>query len=870
MMSWLRTLWSRSWAAVRRDRLDREFDEELTTHLELLIDEGRRAGLSYADARRQALGRLGRPDTLRELHREQRGLPMLDLLAQDLRYSLRALRKSPAFAAVVVLSLAVGIGANTALFSLVDSLLLRSLPVREPDRLVQVRLFMPGLGIRKPFDGFPKVAFEAVGADNEVFSEIVGFGRLDRPAIVIDGTAEASRQVEHVSPNYFRDLGITPVAGRAPDSSDDGVAIVSYAWWRARFDGNQNVLGRSLTIDGQAYTIIGVAPQRFAGLSIDTTTDLWISSRRPSVQQMVARLKPGVSPAHAQAAVYARFRQLNQEQPRTLPWDDKLEVELPPAGKGLSQLRTQYEGPLLALTALVTIVLLITCTNVGNLLMLRNTSRRREVTVRIALGAGRSRLMMQYLVESAVLAVLGGVLGIAFAAWGVSIILAMLPLPAVPDGLAFYADTRILLFVAGVSLLSALLFGLAPAWRGATVDLASTLRSIQSTAPSKGGRRLGRWLVACQIGLSLLLLVGAGLFVQTLRNLATLDVGFNPDPLLQVSIDTRGSGYGRSQVGPLYHLLLERVGAVPGVQSVTGIRNPIMQGGLSRSRMLLPGRELQPDESWDAVEVGPGFFETMGMRALRGRTFTAADFAGERRFLAISESFANHYFPGADPTGLHSGDLEIVGVVPDAKFVSVRAPKGPLMYFMAPAEPDRFNSLVVRVAGAPSAIAPAIAQAVQQVNPRLLIGIRPMREELNRSMAKERMVAAISGFFSLLGVVLASIGLFGVASYSVAQRTSELGIRLALGAGHWSVIREALRDTMRVFAAGLAAGLIAAIILVRLTTRFIADLLFGLTATDVATLMIAAFVLILVGLLACILPARRATRIDVLSAIRET
>ena len=879
MTHWFRTIWSRSLAMVRKDRLDRDFDEELTTHLELLIDEGRRRGMSHTEARRQALLKLGGLESIREKHREHRGMPVLDVLAQDLRYAVRMLWKSPAFTCIVTLSLALGIGANTALFSLVDDLLLHSLPVREPDGLVQVRQTVTVFGITKVATSFPKEAFDYIRTHNQVFSDIVGFNTLDRPVVMVDGIAELARQVEQVSVNFFRDLGVPIALGRTPTSSDGPVAVISYRLWRARFDGSSSALGRSLTIDGQAYSLIGVAVPQFLGLSLESSPDLWISSAHssaPAPQQMIGHLKPGIMASQAQAALDVLFSQLSQEQTGIVagsrPGQPSAHVAFLAAGKGLSALRVQYERPLLALTGLVTLVLLITCTNVGNLLMVRNSARRRELAVRAALGARRSRLVLQYLVESAVLATLGGVLALMFARWGVSIILSMLPVSVMPESLAFRVDARVLGFAAGVSLLSALLFGLAPAWRAAQVDLTAALRSRQGSSSTKRTRRLGRTLVACQVSLSVILLVGAGLFVQTLRNLVRLDVGFNPESLLQVSLDTRGSGYREGQVGALYGLLLERVSAIPGVLSVSGIRNDVMRGNFSRGTMAIPGRSLDRGEAWGLASVGPSFFQTMDISVVRGRAFTAADFAQERRCVIITESFAKRYFPNADPVGTRIGDppnTEIVGVVRDARLTALRTESGPMMYFMAPREPDRIGALEVRTAGDTAAIAPAVREEVQRVNRRLVVDIRTMRQEIDRDIAKERMVAATSAFFSLLGLLLVSIGIFGVASFTVAQRTTELGIRTALGASRWSVIRESLRDTMQVFGTGLAAGIIAAIVAVRLTASFISDLLFGLTAADVANIVAAVLVMVAVALAACILPARRATRIDVLTAMRN-
>jgi predicted permease len=443
----------------------------------------------------------------------------------------------------------------------------------------------------------------------------------------------------------------------------------------------------------------------------------------------------------------------------------------------------------------------------------------------------------------------------------------MLPLPAIPESLMFYADARVLGFAAGVSLLSALLFGLAPAWRATDVDATACLRSSQGTTAPRSVRRLGRVLVACQVGLSVVLLVGAGLFVQTLQNLSRQNIGFNPDRLLQVSIDTRFAGYGKGQVGDVYRLLLERVAAVPGVHSVTGVRNPVLRHSLSRMAIRLPGIDFGQGEFWDGADVGPSFFETMGIPVIRGRTFTAADFAGDQRGLfVVNESWVKRYFPNDDPVARQVG---IIGVVSDVKLDGVRTEVRPTMFAMAQKEPDRVNALEVRTASDPEAIVPAIRDAIQRINPRLFVGIRSMREDIDRDIAKERMVAALSAFFSFLGLLLASIGIFGVASYTVAQRTKELAIRRALGADRWSVIREALRETMVVFGLGLVAGTLAAVAAVRFTASVIADLLFGMTATDAANIAIAVAVMVTVALAACVLPAHRATTIDPLAGLRQ-
>ena len=875
MISRARAIWSRVRAFVSRTRLDRQFDEELATHLELLVDDGRRRGLSEQDARREALLRLGRPESLRDQHRDARGLPLVDALMQDAKYAVRTLWQAPFFTIVVTLSLALGIGANTALFSLVDSLLLRSLPVRDPAQLVQVQVYpgKPGGGFKKAFGSFLPPAFDEVRARRQMFATAVGFQRLDRPTVAVDGAIEPGREVEEISSDYFAELGVGLVGGRWPQPSDVNVAVISSRWSRTRFGGDTTAAGRSVSVEGKLYEIIGVAPPRFHGFMIDSSADLWIVtgdqriSSGPAARalRMIARLQPGVTVAQAQDAMAPFFQEYLQRY-ADFPADEPLEVEMVAAGKGVSTLRTQYSRALLALMGLVTLVLLTTSTNVGTLLMLRNAARRRELTIRAALGAGRSRLILQYLVESALLAIIGCAAGLWLADWGVSLVLGMLPLQSIPDGLAFHLDARILAFALAVAAGSVLLFGLAPAWRATDVDATGALRSSQGASAPARSRRLGRLLVGCQVGLSVLLLVGAGLFVQTLRNLSQLDLGYSADRLLQVSVDTRFAGYKSQQVEAVFRLMLERVGDLTGVQSATGVRNSLMRRGFTSMAVRLPGFEPPGNEVWDGAQVGPAFFETMGIRAVRGRTFTAEDFGPNRVSYVVNEAWVRRYFPNDDPLVKAPN---IVGIVPNVRLFDMRSDVRPMMYETTKAGMDRLNALEVRTSVDAATVVPAIRQAIQAINPRLFVGIRTFQDEIEQDIARERMVAAISAFFSGLGLLLASVGIFGVASYTVTQRTKELGIRRALGANSWSVIREALRETSVVFAFGLVAGTAVAFVLVRYTASLISDLLFGLTATDARNIGLAVLVMLVVAMVACTLPASRATRIDPLRTIRE-
>jgi predicted permease len=889
MIAWLHTAWSRLRATFTADRLDRDLDEELAAHLEMLTDELRADGLSERDARREAARKIGHLDLIREDHRQARGLTTLDLLAQSLRHALRRLARTPVFTVVVILTLSVGIGANTALFSLVDNLLLRSLPVRDPDQLVQLEVYLGYSQRSKPHaDRFDRSTFATVRAQKRIVEDVVGFDHTDRVTITIDGESEPERAVDWASADFFRGLGVQTVIGRTADTLDSNVAVISARWWRSRFGSNIDVLGRALAIDGTPYTIIGVVPPRFHGFDIDRSTDIWITGA-PRNLMMVARLRPGVSGQQARVALHPLLTSGLDVRGE----DEPLVTETRAVGQGVSELRTQYGGALWALMALVTLVLFTTCANVGNLVMLRNTARRRELALRSALGAGRYRLLAHSLVETTLLALTGCVGGLLLARWGVSIVVAMLPLSAPPGSLAFQADQRVLLFASGICALSALLFGVGPALRVSNIDVAGTMQTgFGSTAP-KRARYFGRVLVTAQVAFSVLLLVGAGLFVQTLRNLSRLQMGYNTERLVEVRLDSRFAGYTHSEVPAIDRLLMQRVGAVPGVRSVTRTQQRLMESAHTSIGLLIEGLDRSDLDSggqtgmWDALEVGPEFFETMGIPVVRGRTFMRDEFSPDQsnwredrlprnpthaQFVdwtraigpfVVNESFARHFPTNVDPLG---PSTFIVGIVKDVKLLSVKDEEQPLMFIPA-RRPGNLVAMQVRTSGDPR-VEVAIRKVVADVNPRLLTGMSTLAESSGRSIAKERMVASISGFFGVLGLVLAAIGIFGIASNAVTQRTKELGIRRALGAGRWMLVRDSLRETLVVIGLGLTVGAAAAFVGVRVTSTQVADLLFEITTTNALNLMAAVALMVVVGLAACVLPALRATRVDPLLAIR--
>ena len=857
MRARLRALASRVIATLTRRRADQDFEIELRTHVDMLAEDYEARGMPAADARRAARLALGSPAALRESTHDARGLRWLSSAAQDLRFAVRTLWKSRSFAVVTVLSLGIGIGANTALFSLVDALLLRSLPVEAPDLLVNISR---GSASAKKI-GLDAGTIDALNSLNTIFSGVTASSGMPRPLVSIDGADEPDRAVQIVTTNFFQVLGISAQLGRL--ESREPAAIISDRFWSVRFSRDPDLLRRTVSVGGRMYAIAGVAPGGFHGLSLDASVDLWLTSRSlPPVAVALARLRPGVDPGEAAHAADALFQRLDatSPQPRAGP---PPRTEVSPGGQGSSNLRQQYGGPLLALMALVVLVLLITCVNIGNLLVLRNGARVRELTLRAALGAGRSRLVALLTIESLVLAGAGGAVAWLAADWGVSAILSSLPVEEIPEPLRFRLDARMFLFLAALSVTSALLFSLLPAWRAARVDLTTALRTGLAHATLAGQRRRGSWLVVAQVALSVVLVAGAGLFVQTVRNAMRIETGFDPHNLIQVELAGRQMRFRPEEIRGVQERLLERVAAVPGVHAVTSYVSQLFPPWLAGL--------AHPDGTFGG-SVGPDFFEIMRIPLRRGRLLTRDDVTRPQPVAVVSESYEREIFPGENVLGkrIQNGPflVEVVGVVADAKLSNLRW-KDAMIYRVGLREAYMPSSLQVRTSLDPASVMPAIALAVQSVHPRLLLSIRTVDDVIARSLARERLVAATSGFFAVIGLVLAGMGIFGVAAFAVAQRTNELGLRIALGASRSAVIREALRDTARVVSIGLGLGLSAAIALARLVESLVADLLLGLTATDAANLLTALAIMTGSAVTACLLPAFRATRIDPLQALRH-
>jgi predicted permease len=838
------------------------------------------------------------------------GWSWFDRFAQDLRYAARMLRKSPGFTAVAVLSLALGIGANTAIFSLMNAVMLRALPVQEPGRLV---LFGKGTwgGImddlpNRSWQLFSYPFYRDVQRQSQVLSGVTAMMSLpnDVRALVSGNMESEPAHARLVSGTYFSVLGVKPAAGRFFTDDEDGtpggnpVAVISYSWWQRRFGRDWSVVGRTLTIGSTVYKIVGVAPPEFFGTSVGESPDLWIplamngqlppgwggekAIRDPSFQALyiLARLKPGVSIPQASAQVNLLFKQSLRERVGPHPSEKDLNaieralIELTPGGRGLSQVRNRFAGSLRLLMAAVGLVLLIACANIANLLLARAANRQREVAVRLSIGASRPRLVRQLLTESVLLALLGGAAGVAFAGWVGGLLVWMvssgaetLPLSVAPDG-------RVLLFTTLLSVATGILFGLAPALRATRIELSSSLKEGRGSVSARSRNLLAKVLIVSQVALSVVLLIGAVLFVRSLVNLRNVDTGFNKKNVLIVGVDTPSLGFKDNdpRLTSLYRQLEQRAIELPGVRS-TSFAFLTFQRGAWTEPAYVRGRTppSNPEEIHNNV-IGPGFFATMGLPITLGRGFNFDDNATSPKVAIINETMARTYFPAESPIGHrfgfsaeHSGDYEVVGVVKDAKYESLREKPTPMAFYSYTQSAQFLGDFTVRYTGDAGSIVQQIRQAFADVNGNLPITeVRTLAEQVDNTLAGDKLIARLSSFFGLLALLLASIGIYGVLSYAVARRTNEVGLRMALGAPSANVLWLVMRDVLVLVAIGLAIGVPAALSLERLA----AGLFYGLSGVDPVSIAAAVGILAVVAGAAAYLPARRASLVDPSTALR--
>ncbi|MGH9174850.1 MAG: ABC transporter permease [Vicinamibacterales bacterium] len=839
----------------------------------------------------------------------------MSTLSQDFRYALRTLARTPGFSFIVILTLGLGIGANTAIFSLMDQVLLRLLPVKNPRQLVQ--LDGPG-----PFSGrtmnertFSYPMYVDLRDRNDVFAGVVG--RFGASATLTQRGQGERVDVELVSGNTFDVLGVSPGLGRAFTPDDDRtpgghpVVILSHDYWQRRFAGAPAILNQVVTLNSTPMTIVGVAPAGFAGVAATQSPDLFaplmmkaqitptwndLDNRRSRWVNIVGRLKPGLTVEAAKARLDVVYQQINEFELKEVPafaagsqtFRDRFRAKkltLHPAGQGLSELRQGVKTPLFVLMAMVGLVLLIACANVANLLLSRATARQREIAVRLALGASRSRLIRQTLTESLVLATSGGLVGLVMSIWVGDVLLSVMPFESFTRSLSTAPDLRVGVFTALLALLTAVLFGLIPALQASKPQLNRTLREeAGSLAGGTHHARFRKGLVVAQVALSMLLVAGAGLFARSLYNLKNLDTGFNAGNLITFHVDPALNGYDQTRIKRFYDDLLRDLRQIPGVQSASLAQVAALTGTASSRTVQVQGYEPKPDENMNpwTNEIAPDYFRTMGMPLIMGREFNERDVQGAPLVAIVNESFARYFFPNESSIGRRfgfrtfndPGAIEIVGVVKDALYADMRqgttqddneTPRFAYTPFQQSAELNEMT-VYVRTAGAAAAALPdQLRQAVRGADTSMpVFEMQSMEQTVDEALFNERMLALLSGSFGLLATVLAAIGLYGVMSYTVSRRTREIGIRIALGAERASVVWLVLREVAFLTIIGIGVGVPGALGL----SRFVRSQLFGIEPSDPLTITIAATALAIVGLVAGYIPARRAASVQPVLALK--
>jgi predicted permease len=907
----------------RRGLTERQLDAELRFHLEQQVAGYVAAGMTAEEARRRARLEFGGLDQVKEECRDVGAARFMETLLQDVRYGLRMLAKSPGFTAAVVITLALGIGANTAIFSLANALLFKDLPVKDPGQLViltwaarkqpETLMFTGSSNSTDPRSGrelmnvFPYSIFKGIRDRTRRLTDLFAFAPLTRVNLNDRGSGHSGIAVT-VSGNYFSALGIHAAAGRTLLESDDQAdapctAAISYRFWQTAFGGDPSLPGRTVTLNATPCTIVGVTPRDFQGLQYlgfisapDVTVPIvqgdqigrWeFGGKLPLLRadnrwglQIMARLKPGVSEQKAQLETNSIFQQMLPPEWTSMAKEAGLpEIVLLPGSRGPNFMAQFLAKPVTILMVTVTLLLMIACANVASLFLARGAARGKEFSVRLALGARRSRLIRQLVTESVLLVSLGGAAGFLLAWWVSRYLLAFLPSSSFMNlGLNVNPDMRVLSFAAGISLFSGIVFGLGPAAQTTRIELSAAMKeSTLWSGRASGKSRLWsrKLLVTFQLAVSLLLVVVAGLLVRTLGNLKSADLGFDPRKVLIFGLTPSANGYTGEKTALFYNRLLDRLNAIPGVVSATASSDVLI------SDVAVTG--------WNAIEVegsppsgkrmytstnyiAPRFFETMRIPLLAGRGPQTGDTASRPKVAVISETFARKYFPDTSPVGRRfrwQGEkdwMEVVGIVGDVKFYSVRAEPPPTAYMPFLQSPWTIDmTFEVRTARSSAAVVKGIYSAVRALDPDLpVVEMRTQEEQIDSSLSTERLFAKLAGLFGALGLTLACVGLFGIMAYNVSRRTGEIGVRMALGATQGGILWLVLKQSFSLVLVGLAAGCLLALA----STRFIASVLYGVAATNPATLGMGMLLLLLVAMLAAWIPARRATKVDPMVALR--
>jgi predicted permease len=893
-----------SWARFfRRRRWDEERARELQSYLEMETDENVARGLSPEAARDAARRKLGEPLRIREEIYRMNTMGIVDALWQDLRYGARILRLNPGFAAVAILSLALGVGANSAIFQLLNAVRIRTLPVKDPSELVEVRI-ADRKGAVGRFNGrFPQLTnplWEGIRDKAEGFSDLAAWGtsRFD----LSDGGEARYAEGIWVSGGFFPTLGVRPAAGRLLRLDDDvrGCAspgvVIGHSFWQREFGGDPAAVGRRLRLDGHLFPIVGVSAPGFFGVEVGRSFDVAVPlCAEPIISgvsgdldrrdwwflTVLGRIKPDWTATRVTAQLASLSPGILQDtvSPRFSPDDVKKYLAFSlaafPAGTGVSSLRRNYERPLWILLAMTTLVLLIACANLANLMLARASAREREIAVRLAIGASRGRIVRQLMAESLLLAGAGAAAGGRLARWLSTSLVAFLSSESNRLFVDLQMDWRVLAFTSGLAVLTCVLFGLAPAVRATHVAPAAAMKSGGRGVTSSRERfGLRRGLVVAQMALSLVLVVGALLFVGTLRNLLTVDPGFRPDDLLVASMDLRRAGVPEGQRVAAKKDIVDALARLPGVTAAAHV-DVLPISGSGWNQTILVGGVAQKDFP-QLNRVSPGYFKTMGTPFVAGRDFEETDTGSSVTVAIVNETFARTYLGGGDPLrqafqiqeppGAPRPQYQVVGVVKDTKYYNLREPFKPIAYLAAAQEtqPDEYLQVVMRTA-APSATAPAVTRTVAGVHPLVALTFDTMSSQLRRTVQSEALMATLTGSFGVLAGVIAAIGLYGVMSYLVARRRNEIGIRMALGADRAAVVKMVLRESGMLLAAGIVVGAVLAVGAARTASA----LLFGLTPGDPITFAKAVAGLAAVAALASYLPAARAARIDPTLALRE-
>ena len=943
-MSRLRMLLFKLRHLFLKRNLEQELADEIESHLEMQIEENQRRGMSPDEARYAALRKFGGVEQVKEIYRERRSLPFVETLLRDLRYGARMLRRSPIVTAVAVLSLALGIGANTALFSVVDAVLLKSLPVEAPDHLVvfewqSSRAFrvsgmsgtsnvdvppdMRGLSLFRA-EVFEKMQRARVAAGSESpLSDLFAFGPITELTAKVGDQPEIIKG-QAVSAGYFAGLKLQPSLGRAITDDDDRpgatpVVVLSNKFWQERFNANPAVIGQQLLLNKQSLTIIGVTPPEFTGtLQVNYQPAVTIplaleplvmgehsklgNGNRPGFWwlNLMGRLKPGATYEQVRESLNVAFQsaalelmpaptKANQLAAAQLDRKDFPRLLLESGSRGMPDVRKRFAPSIYVLFTVVALVLLIACANIANLLLARAALRGPEISVRLAVGARRWSLIRQLLTESLLLAALGGVLGVLFAFWGKSMLLALTKEETglFPSGVDLSLNWRVLIFTLVISLLTGLLFGSIPAWRATSPELTTALKNSRGTTVSVS--RLSKGLLVLQLAVSFLLLTSAGLFIRTLYNLQQVDVGFNQENLLVFSLEPEKSGYKDDRLLSFYQQLFSRLDHMPGVQAATFGRIPLIANNNWFTDFLLPGETEHTAAERDTMRqvVRENYFATMEIRFLNGREFTPEDDQHAPNVGIVNQSFVRTFFSDQEVLGKrirfpgNQREIEIIGVAADTKYESQREDVKPLLYTPWQQEVAELGEMhfVLRTTGEPTSMVTTVRNVVHALDGDLPVTeISTQSARAQSILGQERIYARLLSFFGGLALLLAAIGLFGVMAYSVSQRTKEIGIRMAFGAQMASVLRLVIWQGMRLVLLGLGLGALSWYALNRLLQsdyfgpgtwqHGMTQQLYGIKLTDPLTLIFIGSLLLLVALIACWLPARRAAKVDPLVALR--